>query len=705
MEQNPTQVGFGFKIPSLRGDARSTHHRHSEFPLRYMEVIWFALAVGLVVGQAVRLSRLPNAWDWASILLALFALPAADFVSGMIHWVFDTWGSEKTFFIGSRIIRPFRVHHHKPKDLLGSHFFTTNSDAACANLPFLLVALCMPVWTEAGRLAAVFLVSLAAWGLPTSQIHKWSHDRRPPWWVTWLQKAGLILGPQHHDVHHKAPHTVNYCITTGWCNRILKQIGFFPKLEWLICASPAGNRGRMRRIDSAWLQSHRDTRHSFDDAEPRAPRPNDSESHRIAIPAKRQESNTASAIDIKLTEELMMRRYLALIAFLGVVTLCHADDDKKNDDSKDKKPAPKLKVGDPVPALKADKWLQGAEVKEFAPGKIYVVEFWATWCGPCIVMMPHMAEMQTEYRDKGVTFIGYTAKDPNNTAEKVSAFVDKRGPKLGYTFAYSDARDTYKAWMEAADQHGIPCSFVVDRKGKIAFIGHPMYLGLVIAKVVADNWTEADVKQLDKVEEDVNEVFKALGKEPEAGLKALSNFESKYPALADIPYFVGPKISMLVKAKKTDEAKKLAQKTVAKAINHEDPMAIRSVSAALRTAKDKELKEMSLKIALIGLKMAGEKDLGNLLNVADAYFALDDKAKAREYGGRPSPRPTAERRPLSNAWSKSTRTRKTTRTTRRKTKIDPAWSSLGPPESLGRVSAATGERSTEVFRPGSRNGA
>ena len=75
-----------------------------------------------------------------------------------------------------------------------------------------------------------------------------------------------------------------------------------------------------------------------------------------------------------------------------------------------KKPEPSLKVGDPAPALKATKWLQGTEVKSFEKGKIYIVEFWATWCGPCIVMMPHMSEMQEEYKDKSVTFIGYTGQ-------------------------------------------------------------------------------------------------------------------------------------------------------------------------------------------------------------------------------------------------------------------------------------------------------
>src|SRR6266700_1173933 len=100
-----------------------------------------------------------------------------------------------------------------------------------------------------------------------------------------------------------------------------------------------------------------------------------------------------------------MRKLLVLAALAGFIAPAAADDAK-------------LKVGDKAPPVKATKWLQGAEVKEFAEGKTYVMEFWATWCGPCIVMMPHMGELQTEYKDK-VTFIGFTAKDPNNTLEKV----------------------------------------------------------------------------------------------------------------------------------------------------------------------------------------------------------------------------------------------------------------------------------------------
>src|SRR4051794_37880273 len=72
----------------------------------------------------------------------------------------------------------------------------------------------------------------------------------------------------------------------------------------------------------------------------------------------------------------------------------------------DEPKAPKLRVGDPAPLLKVSKWLQGKEVKRYEPGKVYVVEFWATWCGPCIGAMPHLSNLQTEFKDRGLTVIG-----------------------------------------------------------------------------------------------------------------------------------------------------------------------------------------------------------------------------------------------------------------------------------------------------------
>src|SRR5512140_3275077 len=68
--------------------------------------------------------------------------------------------------------------------------------------------------------------------------------------------------------------------------------------------------------------------------------------------------------------------------------------------------APKLKIGDPAPKLQTGKWIQGDPVKGFEKDKAYIVEFWATWCGPCRVSIPHLNEIHNKFKEKGLTVIG-----------------------------------------------------------------------------------------------------------------------------------------------------------------------------------------------------------------------------------------------------------------------------------------------------------
>ena len=151
----------------------------------------------------------------------------------------------------------------------------------------------------------------------------------------------------------------------------------------------------------------------------------------------------------------------------------------------------KLKVGDSAPPLAVSNWLHGAEVKRFEPGHIYVVEFWATWCGPCRQIMPHVGDLQDEYRDKRVTFIGF-ASEANDKEANVNAFVARQGPKLGYTFAFGSGTETHNAYMKASGQMGIPCSFVVDKQGRVAYIGHPLFLDFVLPKVLDGTWDQKE---------------------------------------------------------------------------------------------------------------------------------------------------------------------------------------------------------------------
>jgi hypothetical protein len=185
----------------------------------------------------LRLSSARAVPVWWFPLTCLLGLLGADLMSGIIHWGFDTWGDLDTPLIGKLAIRTFRQHHVDPTIMLRHDFVETNGH----NITLALVLTSSGLWAvpaEGASASALFtglsLLAMAIFVSLTSQIHKWAHTPTPPRLVVWLQRARLVLSPEHHAQHHVSPHLRNYCITVGWFNGLLTALGVFERAERLI---------------------------------------------------------------------------------------------------------------------------------------------------------------------------------------------------------------------------------------------------------------------------------------------------------------------------------------------------------------------------------------------------------------------------------------------------------------------------------------
>lgn len=204
---------------------------------------------------------------------------------------------------------------------------------------------------------------------------------------------------------------------------------------------------------------------------------------------------------------------------------------------------PLLTIGSKAPPLDIEHWISNGNgkfkpVTKFTPGRVYVVEFWATWCVPCVASMPHLAALQAKYLNKGVQIISISDED----AETVQSFLKtpvrssrpesdgkdgekdakaektEKAPKQTYaelTSAYCLTTDPDASvsidYMEAAAQDGIPTSFIVGKTGQVEWIGHPMNLDEPLEQIVADKWDRAAFLVKFKKEQDHDSLMAKLG--------------------------------------------------------------------------------------------------------------------------------------------------------------------------------------------------
>lgn len=133
------------------------------------------------------------------------------------------------------------------------------------------------------------------------------------------------------------------------------------------------------------------------------------------------------------------------------------------------------KVGDAPPGLSVEGWLKGEPVTSFEKGKVYLLEFWGTWCSPCIENIPHLSTIEEKYSAKGMIVIG-AATHEFNGIEGLDKFMKKRGDDMKYRVAYDTDYSMQRDWdngTTGGDNFRLPICFLIDKSTKIVFIGHP----------------------------------------------------------------------------------------------------------------------------------------------------------------------------------------------------------------------------------------
>jgi thiol-disulfide isomerase/thioredoxin len=152
-----------------------------------------------------------------------------------------------------------------------------------------------------------------------------------------------------------------------------------------------------------------------------------------------------------------------------------------------------LSVGDPAPAISVATWLRGNPVTQFKTGTVYVVEFGATWCTPCIAAIPKLSLLSKKYTS--VEIMSVFVMEKNGNVSGVKKFMDKHDKEIQYKIAVDDKeRSMENKWIRAAGKNGVPYAFVIDKDGKIAWIGSDTNkLDSMVAVVLSPNYSLSNV--------------------------------------------------------------------------------------------------------------------------------------------------------------------------------------------------------------------
>jgi thiol-disulfide isomerase/thioredoxin len=287
-----------------------------------------------------------------------------------------------------------------------------------------------------------------------------------------------------------------------------------------------------------------------------------------------------------------------------------------------------------APPLDIETWVKGTAVDAFESDKLYIVEFWATWCGPCRMSMPHLSGLQDKHVDE-IAIVGVS----NEKEEEVTKFLEAEHESgrtwdevITYTIAVDHENATTNAYMKAAQARGIPTAFVVGRDGMIEWIGHPMELDPILPQIAAGDWDRDAARQkraasLAKEAEEM-EVMQIVmtaraNKDYDEAITAIDTLLAKYPD--DLNYQAN-RFRLLIESERFDEAIQMLQAVDASNPDNRDVLNFMAWSAT--NTHQTPLLEAAREVMQQLHDASEPKDASLIDTLARVHFALGELDQA-----------------------------------------------------------------------------